>query len=359
MSRRALLLVCLVVLSGCAAIPSLPDGPPFADESSPTPAPPTTDERAIETTAGATVGPTGTAVPRPNPYEEETLTVAISDEADTGRDFRPLVREALDFWEANDRRYVGYSVEYRLVSDAEDADLLVRFVESVDECGREDHVAGCAPLVTAGPVDRPVTVRVRSGFSDDSTVLVLQHELGHTLGLGHDDAPADVMNARSVLTTLPQRNASEKALPWNRSTLSVYVDTATVPPDDLTETRRQVDAALGYFEDGAEGTVPEEVSFVRARSPEEADVVVRFSEESPCQPGPGSCGAIAGLDPDGDGALETYTRLEITLTDLDTDAVAWHVARWLGQGMGLEGEELPEPLRETSTFGERRGEWWA
>lgn len=358
MSRRALLLVCLLLLSGCSALPTLPDGT-SVDGSGPTTAPSTTEERAIGTTEGATVGPGGTAVPRPNPYGEETLTVAISTEVDAGRDFAPLVREALDYWEANDRRYVGYEVEYRLVPDAdgEDADVLVRFVESVEECGREDHVAGCAPYVTDS-VDRPVTVRVRGGFSDDSTVLVLKHELGHTLGLGHDDAPADVMSARSVLTTLPQRNASEKALPWNRTTLSVYVDTASIPSDDLTETRTQVDAALDYFEDGADGSVPEEVSFSRADSAEQADVVVRFSEASPCQPGPGSCGAIAGLDPDGDGALETYTSLEITLTDVDTDAVAWHVGRWLARGMGLEGEELPEPLRESSTYGERRSEWW-
>lgn len=356
MNVRVLALVALL-LSGCAALPALPDGS-VPDGGDATPAPPTSGQRTVEPTSTTATAAEGAVAPRENPYGEGTLTVAVSNEVNDSRDFAPLVRGALDFWEANDRRYVGYEVDYRVVADAESADVVVRFVESVEECGREDHVAGCAPLVTGGPVDRPVTVRVRGGFSDDSTTLVLQHELGHTLGLGHDDEPQSVMSARSVLTTLPQRNASDKSLPWDRSTLSVYVDTAALPSDERPAARRQVDAAFGYFADGAEGTVPESVSFVRAASPDEADVVVRFSDDSPCQPGPGSCGAIAGTDPDGDGALERYTRLEITLTDVDTDAVAWHVGRWLGRGLGLEGEELPDPLRESSTYSERRSEWW-
>lgn len=358
MIARVLVLTALLLLSGCFALPALPDDPSLNDRGAGTPAPPATDERAARTAGGTATAVEGTVSPRPNPYGERTLTVAVDSAVNDSRDFAPLVREALDFWEANDRRYVGYAVDYRIVSDAENADVVVRFVGTVDECGREGHVAGCAPYITRGPVDRPVSVRVRGGFSDASTVRVLKHELGHTLGLNHDDAPADVMSARSLLTTLPQRDASDRANPWNRSTLSVYVDTTAVPDGERRETRRQVNAALDYFADGADGTVPPSLSFVRADSAEEADVVIRFSEDSPCQSGRGSCGAIAGLDPDGDGALETYTRLEITLSGLDTDVVAWHVGRWLGRGMGLEGSELPEPLRESSTYRERHGEWW-
>jgi hypothetical protein len=356
MTARALLLVALLLLAGCSGLP-LSEDPSASRGGTGTPTETTTDERP-NGSAGATATPVGMAVaPRENPYGDDPLTVAIDNRGNASREFAPLVRQALDYWEENARQYAGYEVDYRLVPESTDPDVVVRVVDSVAECGRENHVAGCAPQIVDGPVDRPVTVRVRSGFSDASTARVLRHEFGHTLGLTHDDPP-DVMRARTTLTTLPQRNATERAYPWNRSTLSVYVDTSALPSAERSEARRQVDAAIEYFDEGAGGTVPPALSFVRADSAEPADVVIRFRRDPTCQPGAGSCGTIAGVDPDDDGALERYTHLDVALVDVDTDAVAWHVARWLGRGMGLEAEEYPLPLRRSATYLERRGEWW-
>ncbi|MFB6207286.1 MAG: matrixin family metalloprotease [Haloglomus sp.] len=294
-----------------------------------------------------------------NPYRQETLAVAVAVSPDTSREFTPLVREALAYWEANSEQYAGYPIDYRLVANASNPDLRVRFVESVGECGTETHAAGCAPIVeTHGQFDPPMTVRVRTGFSDASTVQVLKHELGHTLGLDHGDAPRSVMNAESTLTTPPQTNASERALPWKSATLSVYVDVSALPRGERDEARRQIRHALEYFDAGASGTVPENVSFVRTNNETAADVTVRAVDELACGTSSGSCGYILGLDPDGDGAREWHTRLEITVSDLDTEAIAWHVGRWLGAGFGLEGDEYPEPLRESATYKERRSDWW-
>jgi hypothetical protein len=338
MSYRAVLVVALVLLAGCSS--SL-DGAP-----------------AVGGGGEGGDGPTWTG-DADNPYQQRELVVAVAAPTNGSRAFAPLVREALSYWEASSERYAGYPIEYRLAPDAADPDVRVRFVDAVGECGTEDGAAGCAPVITEpGQFDPPVTVRVRGGFSDESTVGVLKHEFGHTLGLAHGDPPDDVMRPVSTLTTLPRTNATAKALPWDDSTLSVHVDLSAVPAGEREAARRQVDAALGYFADGAGGTVPENVSFVRTDDRAAADVTVRATDDSPCSTSSGSCGYLRGSDPDGDGARETYTRLEITVTDLDTAAVAWHVGRWLGTGFGVEGDDYPEPLRESTSYAERRSEWW-
>jgi hypothetical protein len=336
MKRRlgTVFLAALLVLSGCTA--SLGQGGPSVDPG-----------ESTWTGDGD------------NPYRQETLVVAVTKPGNESRAFTPLVQAALDHWAANSEAYAGYPIDYRLASNATDPDVQVRFVESVGDCGTEDHAAGCAPVITKpGQFDPPVDVRVRTGFSDASTVQVLKHELGHTLGLDHGDEPEDVMAASSTLTTPPQTNATERALAWDDPTLSVYVDMSAIPADERDEARRQVEGALGHFADGADGTVPENVSFVRTDNRTAADITIRATEASQCGTAPGSCGYIEGTDPDGDGARETYTRLEITVTDLDSEAIGWHVGRWLGVGFGLEGDEYPEPLRESASYEERRSDWW-
>lgn len=334
MEIRTVALTVLVVLAGCAS--AIPD-----------------------------LGPTSTATDTPgwdgdpdNPWRQSELVVAIENDHD--RDVRPLVRDALDYWERNAEQYAGYTLSYRLEPDATEPDLVVAFVEELTDCGREDHVAGCAPVLTESrQITRPVRVRVRHGFSNNSTVAVLKHELGHTLGLTHEDEPATVMQAQSSLTTLPQPNATDRALPWRSPDLSVYVDLSAVPADERDETRQQISAALDYFGRGADGTVPENVSFTRTTDRAAADITVTFEGSSPCETDRGSCGSLIGEDRDGDGALDIYTRLEITITDVDTEAVAWHLGRWLGRGFGFDSEdEFPEPLREDASYQERRSEWW-
>lgn len=292
-----------------------------------------------------------------NPWRESELVVAV--ENDRERNVLPLVREALSYWETNSERYAGYPIEYTIDPDAETPDLIVSFVDRVGECGPEEHTAGCAPVLTsAGQVQRPVRVTVRHGFSEESTVRVLSHELGHTLGLTHDDEPQDIMRATSNLTTLPQPDATERALPWDSPELSVFVDLSNVPADERDATRAQIDNTLEYFDRGAAGTVPENVTFADADDRATADVVIAF-DRATNESERGSRGSLQGRDPDGDGALETYTRLDIRLVGLDTDAVAWHVGRWMGRGFGFDEEsDYPKPLRSNVSYEDRRSRWW-
>jgi hypothetical protein len=187
---------------------------------------------------------------------------------------------------------------------------------------------------------------------------VLKHELGHTLGLSHDDAPLDVMRARSVLTTLPAEDARNQSFAWAERDLSVYLDATGVPATDRATVETQVEATLAFYERGAEGSGPG-VSFSLTRNRSAADVVLSVGGDAPCARERGSCRRIRGADPDGDGRLERFNRMDVYVVGLDPAAVGWHVGRHVGFALSLDREvEYPEPLRADATYAERRSEWW-
>jgi hypothetical protein len=304
---------------------------------------------------------TGTEVVGPvDPYGGKTLVVAIDYEVDRTRDYAPLVRRALAFWEANASRHAGYDVSYRLEPGAAEPDFVVSVVDRIGDCGSvDDHSAGCAPYIT-GPqqFSPPERIRVVQGLSDESTVQVLIHEFGHTLGLGHDDEPQSVMRARGRLATLPRTDARNRSYAWADDELTLYVDVQNDAGDRPT-VERQVRETIAYFDRGADGTVPENVSFVRTSNRSRADVVVQVGGTNPCDGDSGSCRRIRGLDPDVDNRLETYDRLEVYVFGLEPEAVGWHVGRHLGYTLGLNEEaEYPQPLRSSASYEDRRTEWW-
>lgn len=324
MHRRAagLLVVCLLLvgLAGCTSLPDSVDGS-------------TSDDRT-------------------HPFAGETVTVTVDG---TDRE-RTLVEEGLDYWVTNAEAYAGFTVDFRVVdpgtTPSDGTDVHVQFRETV-ECGDSDYSAGCAPRLNASTgVDRPATVQIKRGLADDSTRLVVQHETGHLLGLGHDDAPQSVMAHERELATLPQPNASERPVPWNDTTLTVAIDNTTVPDGERDSYTEEVDYAIAYLDEGADGAVPSNLTVRRVTTTEDADVVVRVGSTDSCSSG--SCLFVEGSDPDQDGAIETYSSAEIQLADLDTEAVSWHVARQL---LGVVGTEpLPDRIADASAT-DRRGDW--
>ncbi|RDI72020.1 zinc metalloprotease [Halopelagius longus] len=358
-SLRAVALAVLVVLAGCAVPVDIPTDDPSVGPSTPTDAP--TDGTADSPTPDGTAtdaDPTATAHPdRESPWGDDPIVVGVRDTADTDRNWAPLVREATAYWEERAEHYAGYPVEYAVRPDAENPDIVVRFVENIEDCENAAEAAGCAPLVEdSRQIRRPARVSIRTGFSNSSTVLVLKHEFGHTLGLRHDDAPADVMASRSILYTESQPNATEREFPWEDEEFTVHVNTSGAREPEAA--REQVEHAFGYYE-GAPPGVPDNVSVEYVSDPADAEVTVRFAETPPCSAEAASCAGTTGWDPDGDGAVETYSGLEIVVAaDTDADAVGWHVGYWFAYALGMEDDsEKPPPFRD-ATYEERRSEWW-
>ena len=373
MSRGSLTVVplavaLLVVAAGCSS----PVGPGGAASSGSASPPSTTTVRSTATEAASptsvTTGstdpspdsatspatPVATAAPRPSPWGDDPIVVGVA--GDPAREYAPLIRDAARFWEANDRRYLGYEVRFAVRPDAANPDLRVNFTDRVPECGGASDAAGCAPHITdRRQIRRPVPVWIATGLSNESTTRVVEHELGHVLGLGHDDPPGDVMNASSVLYTRPQTDATDRAFPWNDSTFTVYANFSAAENPDAA--REQLDRALSYYEEGAPG-MPDNLTFRYVDDREAADVVVTFAADDACGDRAASCAGTRGLDPDGDGAVETYTRLRVTLGGISTDAAGWHVGYWLAYALGAEDDADKPPAFRDASPRERRGEWW-
>lgn len=168
------------------------------------------DERRRSVLAGAALALAGcstveefagdVASPDTHPLEG-TSAVEIVDRSTSDHDLEALTGEALAFWNENAERYAGFEVDFRLIADAPDVEIV--YVDTRDDLTgcREyasEQVLGCAPIIEVGDrISRPATVEVVATERPYGDVrITTQHELGHTLGLDHDDEPAYIMSNR-------------------------------------------------------------------------------------------------------------------------------------------------------------------
>lgn len=291
------------------------------------------------------------------PWGTGPVVVAVNDSAAGNRSVVPLVEAAVDYWNRNSLQYGEYGAQFRVVPNASEPDVVVRFREVVP-CQGETGWLGCAPVYNAtSDAAAPSYVDVRTGYTNDSTTQTLKHEFGHLLGLTHGDDPSPLMNASHDAVRLPAPNVSQRSNPWPDDTVTVYVDYGDEPGDRRETIAAQVDRTLDYYEGGADGHVPANVTFVRVETASEADVVVSFPADPTCRNGAGSCGRTFGRDVDADGRLEHYTKSQIEISGVQPDAVGWHLGYWLGSALGAtDRSELPPPFRSDDN---RQGAWWA
>lgn len=346
MSARRLLVICVVVAAAGCVGPLPADGP------------------LPGSTAGHDPGGASTtSTPLPeaarNPWRSAEVVVGVDGRASPNRSYVPLVERAVAYWNGPGRPNATYPATFRVDPDAPDPDLVVVVRERVT-CVDHADVLGCAPVLRASDrPPRPVVVEVAAGFDDETTVTIIEHELGHVLGIRHGEPPQPLMAPRFAAATLPHTDAVDKANPWTTDDLRVYADlsTATGDPETL---RFQLRQAVAYYDDGAEGHVPANVSFSLVDDRSRAQVVVVFDRDREgCSTAEAqSCGSWSGYDPDRDGALEYYTNATIVVNGVDDAAVGWHVGYWLGVLMGHDRpEERAPPFRDASPE-ERRSAWW-
>ncbi|WP_423745130.1 matrixin family metalloprotease (plasmid) [Haladaptatus sp. SPP-AMP-3] len=297
-----------------------------------------------------------------NPWREENISVAINNSVND-RNFRPLVRDALDYWEENDSEYGDYEVNYSLKNNATAPDIEVRIVSKLSMCGLtyylDDDLLGCASILHANsdPDDTEI-VRIKAGYTNESTLRTIKHEFGHTHGLSHEDQPKPLMNETFDSTHLPMKNARDRDIPWKSSNLKVYVDYSNVREYDRDDYRDQVNHALTYYSKGAEGSVSSLIQFQMVSSKSDANIVIDFPDSPPCadENDDVSCNSIRGISLDEDPELEYLTSQHISVSGIDEDAIGWHIGYWLADSLVNNKHDIP-PVFEDADYDDRRN-WY-
>lgn len=140
-----------------------------------------------------------------HPWDHSPITVYI-DNKSVPPHYSPTyytqIEKALEYWEQGGNGKLLYTPVFKVV-DSENADIRIRWVENIQkDQGASPEVAGYAtPYTDNGRfvrVDIVLEVGSYQGMEwvqyGDATILsVAEHELGHALGLEHNNDKRDIM----------------------------------------------------------------------------------------------------------------------------------------------------------------------
>jgi hypothetical protein len=275
--------------------------------------------------------------------------VTVGVDAVDGRDYTPLVRDALSYWENASAAHAWYSVDFVIDNDAASPDVQVTFVNTILRCDLEGDgpVIGCADIIE--PVDAPVEqarVEIALGYTNASMRETLRHEFGHIHGIDHGEAPMPLMAAVIAdATRIPATDAVDRSLGWEDADLQLYV-----AYDSFVHQRPKIEAqtrhAIDYWEWYTRTSEKTPVNITEVDSAAEADIVVRGGA-LPCSTlTAGSCTTWGGSDPDRDGSFETFADQEVYIRGIPADKVGWHIGANLIYTLGgaRTVQDAPEPF---------------
>lgn len=345
---HVLLVVCMMAMTGCAGI-SGPVGESNDTVSTTSPENTTphsstdenlknrSDDGDKQETEFEFTEPDETVHPE-NPFGKETLTVSLNHSVDD-RDMAPVVKDSLDYWNENSEEYAGYPVEFHLEENATQPDIEIIFVPYVESCGTNDNetMMGCAPVNTH-VAPKTSTVLVEANYTEHTTEETVNHEIGHTLGLTHDDEPQEVMAA--IIETGS-----------SRSNPAVYVDRQVSYPHSV---EREVDRALTYVEDGADGSIESSPSFNGVDNRSRADIIIEITaDDTACgSPEYSSC-----IDSDSDRS-EYHDQTVVVLADVETETIGWNIAYNLIVSYVIDHNDIPDDFAPDTDYNTRSGSWW-
>lgn len=295
--------------------------------------------------------PTGSAAAA-NPWGKETVVIGVNATGtgyDHSRNYTGPIGAGVAYW-THDRvaRYGDYPVNFTFDPGATHPDIEIRVVDSLYACGFQASThgyRGCAPVLHASeaPAD-PVVVRVSATQTDRNLQTAVSHELGHVLGLGHQDEPAWLMSHGDGSGSVT--DAKDRANPWGHSgaiRVAVRDDFANQYAVD-----HGVANAVTFYNAHRSTYLPPGTRFVLVDHWYEADII--FQNGPP--PGGGSptvvgqsAPTVYGRDWDNDPAMEMYTAAYIDLSGVPSNQVGWHAGYWLGRLTNNDDTHLPEQYR--------------
>lgn len=262
-----------------------------------------------------------------NPWGKRTLNVSV----DGNGYMKNSTEEAVGYWEKNVEEYTPHEVSFRM-SDT-DPDIVVESVDEIEACGhvaRLSDALGCAPLINSSQAPDTAEVSIVSGYSENTTVKAIKHEIGHVLGLSHGDEPADTMSAESVAR--PRISGDE---------VNVEIEYDGENP--------------GVVRSQVENTFEEFDRRFSVDPSGEADVLLRFEESThTCGTNTsteaGSCAELEDIDGDG---TDEYS---VSLSGLRLHQIEWHVGNWMSKALGVNSTKYTGGISYTEVRRERAQE---
>lgn len=286
-----------------------------------------------------------------NPWQDQNISITVSGVPHESSDYyEEKLRKGIGYW--SDRRiskYTNYqlSFEFHPSSSPDGSDIHIRLVDEIDQCGLEVSLTshlGCADYLSAD--DRVDTASVR--IVKDQIAIefrnTVSHELGHVLGLGHEDRPYWLMSTKN--RTKPETNAIDRENPWNHSRNIRISVKDTV--QNASEIRNRIQAAADFYNRNSDRYLPEDMRITVVKDWRNSDIV--FQDEAPgiratVDLRPTSRPYVSGLDYDRDDEYEKYTGVRVQLSYIETMDLEYHTGHWIGYFSGVSKTDLPGRYR--------------